>query len=103
MPLTLTYTGSPQLSAAGSGSVPLTLQAGRAADSSRCHGLSKKSWSPDPSSGNVGGSLVVTAPAGTPALSFAAGARTFMGAPGGGTFGLFYPGLTLGESATALA
>jgi hypothetical protein len=58
---------------------------------------------PIPSSGNVGGALLVRAPGGTPASSLAAGARTFTNAAGGGTFGLFYPGLTLGESATALA
>jgi len=56
-----------------------------------------------PTTGNVGGALLVKAPAGTSASSLAAGARTFTNAAGGGTFGLFYPGLTLGESATALA
>ena len=45
----------------------------------------------------------VKAPAGTSASSLAAGARTFTNAAGGGTFGLFYPGLTLAESATASA
>ena len=56
-----------------------------------------------PATGDVGGALLVTAPGGTPASSLAVGAHTFTNAAGGGTFGLFYPGLTQGESATALA
>src|ERR1019366_6438925 len=101
--LTLTYTGSPQLSAAGSGSVPLTLQPGEQRIQADAMGFLRNLGLPIPTPGPVGGALLVKAPAGTPASSLAAGARTFTNAAGGGTFGLFYPGLTLGESAASLA
>ncbi|MFI5121136.1 MAG: PKD domain-containing protein, partial [Thermoanaerobaculia bacterium] len=101
--LTLTYTGSPQLSAAGSGSVPLTLQPGEQKILPDSMSFLRNLGLAVPTSGNVGGALLVKAPAGTPASALAAGARTFTNAAGGGTFGLFYPGLTLGEGATALA
>jgi len=102
MTLTLVYTGSPQLSAAGSGSVPLTLQPGEQKILPDSMTFLRNLGLPIPT-GSVGGSLLVMAPNGTPASSLAAGARTFTNAGGGGTFGLFYPGLTLGESATANA
>jgi hypothetical protein len=101
--LSLAYTGSPQLSAAGSGSVPLTLQPGEQKILPDSMTFLRNLGLPIPASGDVGGALLVQAPAGTPASSLAAGARTFTNAASGGTFGLFYPGLTLGESATALA
>ncbi|HQQ77894.1 MAG TPA: PKD domain-containing protein [Thermoanaerobaculia bacterium] len=103
MPLTLTYTGSPQLSASGSGSAALTLQPGEQRILPDSMAFLRSLGLQIPSSGNVGGALRVKAPNGTPASSLAAGARTFTNAAGGGTFGLFYPGLTHGESATALA
>ena len=102
MALTLVYTGSPQVSAAGSGIVPLTLQPGEQKILPDSMTFLRNLGLPIPI-GSVGGSLLVKAPNGTPASSLAAGARTFTNAAGGGTFGLFYPGLTLGESATALA
>jgi photosystem II stability/assembly factor-like uncharacterized protein/PKD repeat protein len=101
--LTLTYTGSPQLSSAGTGSALLTLQPGEQKIVPDSMTFLRSLNLPIPSSGNVGGALLVKAPNGTPASSLAAGARTFTNAAGGGTFGLFYPGLTTGESATALA
>ncbi len=101
--LSLTYTGSPQLSAAGSGMVPFTLPAGEQRIEADSMTFLRNLGLPIPTSGNVGGSLLVNAPSGTPASSLAVGARTFTNAAGGGTFGLFYPGLTFGESATALA
>ena len=103
MVLTLVYTGSPQLSAAGSGVVPLTLQPGEQRIESDAMTFLRNLGLAIPTTGNVGGALLVKAPAGTSASSLAAGARTFTNAAGGGTFGLFYPGLTLGESAAALA
>jgi photosystem II stability/assembly factor-like uncharacterized protein/PKD repeat protein len=103
MPLTLTYTGSPQLSSAGTGSAPLTLQPGEQKIVPDSMTFLRSLGLPIPSSGNVGGALLVKAANGTPAFSLAAGARTFTNAAGGGTFGLFYPGLTIGESATSLA
>ena len=103
--LTLAYTGSPQLSAAGSGSAPFTLQPGEQLIRADAMAFLRNLGLPIPSTGSVGGSLLVKAPNRNdiPASSLAAGARTFTNAVGGGTFGLFYPGLTLGESATASA
>ncbi len=103
LPLTLTYTGSPQLSSAGTGTVSVTLAAGEQRIQPDAMTFLRNLGLSIPSSGNVGGALLVKALPGTPASSLAAGARTFTNAAGGGTFGLFYPGLTLGGSATALA
>jgi hypothetical protein len=58
---------------------------------------------PIPADGDVGGSLLVTLPAGTPSGAMGVGARTYTGAVSGGSFGLFYPGLTLAECATDVA
>jgi hypothetical protein len=53
---------------------------------------------------SVGGSLLALPPSGTAPSAFAVGARTFTPASsGGGTFGLYYSGLTLGELATSVA
>ena len=103
MALTLAYTGSPQLSAAGSGTVTLTLAPGEQRIESDAMAFLRGLGLAIPATGDVGGALLVEAPAGTPASSLAVGARTFTNAAGGGTFGLFYPGVTMGESATALA
>jgi PKD repeat protein len=103
MLLTLAYTGSPQLSPAGSGTVNVTLAAGEQRIEADAMAFLRNLGLAIPSSGGVGGALLVKAPGGTPASSLAAGARTFTNAAGGGTFGLFYPGLTLGECATSLA
>ena len=100
--LTLKYTASPQLGAglgSGTGSVTLAPSEQRIGDAFT---LMRQAGIPVPATGDAGGSLDVRAATGT-ASSFAAGARTFIGAPGGGTFGLFYTGLTLAESATSLA
>ncbi len=103
MLLTLVYTGSPQLSAAGTGTAPLTLQPGEQKILPDSMTFLRNLGLPIPTSGDVGGTLLVRTPAGTPASSLAVGARTYTNAVGGGTFGLFYPGLTPGESATASA
>ena len=50
---------------------------------------------------SVGGSLLAQVPSDTPPSSFTVGARTFTPAAAGGTFGLFYSGLKLGECATS--
>ncbi len=100
--LTLTYTGSPQLSAAGTGSAPLVLSPGEQKIIPDSMAFLRSLGLPIPE-GSVGGSLLVKAPNGTPASALAAGARTFTNAAGGGTFGLFYPGLTLSGSATSSA
>ena len=103
LPVTLVYTGSPALSSAGSGTAALTLAAGEQRIQPDAMAFLRSLGLAIPTTGSVGGALLVKAPAGTPASSLAAGARTFTSAAGGGTFGVFYPGLTLGESATALA
>jgi hypothetical protein len=103
MVLALAYTGSPQLSASGSGTVPVTLAAGEQRIESDAMAFLRNLGLVIPTTGNVGGALLVKAPSGTSASSLAVGARTFTNAAGGGTFGLFYPGLTLGESATSSA
>src|ERR1039458_4535095 len=77
MVLTLVYTGSPQLSAAGSGVVPLTLQPGEQRIESDAMTFLRNLGLAIPTTGNVGGALLVKAPAGTSASSLAAGARTF--------------------------
>ncbi len=89
----------------GSGTVPLTLAAGEqrilpdAIAFLRTAGLAIPSGD-----ANVAGSLLVKAPSGTSPDVFAAGARTFTGSTlRAGTFGVFYPGLTLAESANGTA
>jgi PKD domain len=52
---------------------------------------------------DVGGSLLVSAPAGTADGALAVGARTYVPASPSGTFGLFYRGLASGESASDVA
>lgn len=89
----------------GSGSVPLTLAPGEqkvipnAIEFLRVAGLAI------PGDGSsVGGSLLIRAPNGTSTAGLTAGARTFTpAASGGGTFGLYYPGLADAECAQAVA
>jgi hypothetical protein len=101
--LTLTYKASPQLgSGTGSGIATITLAANEQRIASDALGFLRQQGIPIPAAGDAGGSLDVKASTGN-ASSFAAGARTFIGASGGGTFGVFYPGVTVGESATAVA
>ncbi len=100
--LTMTYTASPQIgSGTGSGTATLTLgpneqRIGDAMTTLRQAGI------PVPTTGDIGGSLDLRAGAGS-ASSFAAGARTFTRADTGGTFGQFYTGLTIADSATSIA
>ena len=100
--LTMTYTASPQIgSGTGSGSATITLapneqRIGDAMATLRQAGI------PVPTTGDVGGSLDLRAGTGT-ASSFAAGVRTFTKTSAGGTFGQFYTGLTIADSATSLA
>jgi len=101
--LTLTYTASPQLgSGTGSGTGTVTLAPNEQRIAPDALAFLRAGGIPVPASGDAGGSLDVRAATGT-ASSFAAGARTFIGAKGGGTFGLFYTGLTLAESAASTA
>ncbi|HEV8268899.1 MAG TPA: PKD domain-containing protein, partial [Thermoanaerobaculia bacterium] len=100
--LSLVYKASPQLNAAGSGTVPLTLAPNEQRIIADAMGFLRTSGLGIPSDGsNVGGSLLVQTPSGTAAQGFAAGVRTFSPGAAGGSFGLFYPGLTQGESASS--
>ena len=101
--LTLSYKASPQLgSGTGSGSGTVTLAPNEQRIAPDALAFLRQAGIPVPATGDAGGSLDIRASTGT-ASSFAAGARTFIGAKGGGTFGLFYTGLTLGESAVSSA
>lgn len=101
--LSLGYLSS--IGQAASGQTTLTLAAGEQRIVSDAIAFLRGAGIAIPSDGSsVGGSLLVKAPAGTAASSLAVGARTFTAALSGpGTFGLFYPGLTLAESATDVA
>ena len=101
--LTLTYKASPQLgSGTGSGAGTVTLAPNEQRIAPDALAFLRQAGIPVPAAGDAGGSLDVRASTGT-AASFAAGARTFIGARGGGTFGLFYTGVTAGDSATSSA
>lgn len=95
-----TYTGSPQLSAAGSGTKPFSLTPlGQRVDDDGI-GFLRDLGLAIPTSGNVGGSVLFTAPGNLNASQVLFGARTFTSRADGGTFGLFYPALSAAESAT---
>ncbi len=101
--LTLTYRASPQLgSGVGSGTGTVTLSPNEQRIAPDALAFLRQAGIPVPAAGDAGGSLDLRASTGD-ASSFAAGARTFIGAHGGGTFGLFYTGLTMAESAVSLA
>jgi PKD repeat protein len=102
--LTLAYSAIAQFGG-GSGSVPLTLAAGEqrilpdAISFLRAGGLAIPGGDT-----NVAGSLLVKAPSGTSPDVLVAGARTFTGSTlRPGTFGVYYPGLTVAESASGTA
>ncbi|MEO6323977.1 MAG: PKD domain-containing protein [Thermoanaerobaculia bacterium] len=100
--LTLVYTAS---LGSGSGQTALTLSGGEQRIIPDAIAYLRGGGLAIPSDGSaVGGALLVKAAAGTTASSLAVGARTFTAAlTGSGTFGLYYPGLTLGESAAQAA
>lgn len=98
--LTLTYGATAQFGG-GSGSVPLTLAAGEQRILPDAISFLRSGGLAIPGGGaNVAGSLLVKAPASTPAGVLVAGARTYTGSTlRPGTFGVYYPGLTTAESA----
>jgi N-acetylglucosamine-6-sulfatase len=101
--LALMYKASPQLgsgSGSGTGSVTLAPHEQRIAPDALA--FLRQAGIAVPTTGDAGGSLDLRASTGN-ASSFAVGARTFIGAPGGGTFGLFYTGLTMADSASSSA
>jgi N-acetylglucosamine-6-sulfatase len=101
--LTLTYKASPQLgSGEGSGTGTVTLAPNEQRIAPDALAFLRQAGIGVPTTGDAGGSLEVRASTGD-ASSFAAGARTFIGAHAGGTFGLFYTGVTMAESAVSIA
>jgi uncharacterized repeat protein (TIGR03803 family) len=102
LPVALVYTAS---LGSGSGQAMLTLAPGEQRIVPDAIGFLRSQGLAIPNDGSsVGGSLLALPVSGTPPSVFAVGARTFTSASsGGGTFGLYYPGLTLGESATSRA
>ncbi len=101
--LNLTYTASPQLGGGvGSGSASVNLAPGEQRIAPDALAFLRQAGIPVPASGDAGGSLDIRASTGN-ASSFAAAARTFIGAARGGTYGLFYTGLTAGDSADSVA
>jgi hypothetical protein len=102
LPVTFVYKAS---LGAGSGLATLTLAPGEQRIVPDTIGYLRSQGLAIPNDGSgVGGSLLVLPPSGTTPSAFAVGARTFTPASsGGGTFGLYYPGVTLGGSATSVA
>lgn len=101
LPVTLVYTAS---LGSGSGQATLTLAPGEQQIVPDAIGFLRSKGLAIPDDGSsVGGSLLALPRFGTPSWAFAVGARTFTHASSGGSFGLYYPGLTLGESATSVA
>ncbi len=102
LPLTLVYTAAGGFGS-GSGSVPLTLASGEQRIVPDAIAFLRGTLPIENDGRNVGGSLLVKAAPGTAALALAVGARTFVPLAPSGTYGLFYPGLTAAQCATAAA
>ena len=102
LPVTFVYKAS---LGSGSGLATLTLAPGQQRIVPDAIGFLRLQGLAIPNDGSsVGGSLLALPPPGTAPSAFAVGARTFTPASsGGGTFGLYYSGLTLGELATSVA
>jgi hypothetical protein len=100
--LTLVYTAAPGFGS-GSGSVPLALAPGEQRVVPDAIAFLRATLPIESDGRSVAGSLLVTAPSGAAASALAVGARTFVPLAGGGSYGLFYPGLTRGECAADAA
>ncbi len=87
----------------GSGVVSLTLAAGEQRILPDAIAFLRGTLPIESDGRNVGGSLSVRAAPGTPAGALGAGARTYVPIPSGGSYGLFYPGLTAAECAATTA
>jgi hypothetical protein len=105
LPLSLTYTASsqPGFSPDGSGTATLTLQPGEQRIEPDALAFLRRIGLAVPSGVNAGGALLVAGPPGNTADDFAVGARTFTAGPSGGSFGLFYAGLSPAETAAEVA
>jgi hypothetical protein len=100
LPLTLVYTAG---LGTGGGAAPITLAPGEQRILPDAIAALRQLGIPIPEAASVAGSLLVRPPAGTPATALAGGARTFTRAASGGSFGVFYPGLTAAECAAQTA
>ncbi len=98
LPLSLVYTAGPGFGS-GSGSVALTLAPGEQRIVPDAIGFLRATLPIESDGRDVAGSLLVRPPSGTPASSLAVGARTFVPLSPAGSYGLYYPGLTAGDSA----
>jgi len=87
----------------GSGSVGLTLGAGEQRILPDAITFLRSTLPIESDGRSVAGSLLVRAPPGTPAGALTVGARTFAPLAPSGSYGLFYPGLTLGDCASEAA
>lgn len=87
----------------GSGVVPLTLAAGEQRILPDTIAFLRGTLPIESDGRNVGGSLSVRAAPGTPAGALGVGARTYVPIPSGGSYGLFYPGLTAAQCADTTA
>ncbi|MEO8055789.1 MAG: PKD domain-containing protein, partial [Acidobacteriota bacterium] len=87
----------------GSGVVPLTLAAGEQRILPDAIAFLRGTLPIESDGRNVGGSLSVRAASGAAAGALGAGARTYVPISSGGSYGLFYPGLTAAQCATATA
>lgn len=103
--LKLTYTAArqPGFSPDGSGSATMTLAAGEQRIAPDALAFLRSLGIPVPSGVNAGGSLHVEGPSGATADALAAGARTFTAGPAGGSFGVFYAGLSRNDTASDVA
>ncbi len=102
LPLTLVYTAAAGFGS-GSGNVALALAAGEQRILPDTIAFLRGTLPIENDGRNVGGSLVVQAPSGTPAGALGVGARTFVPLAPAGSYGLFYPGLTAAQCATGAA
>lgn len=102
LPLRLTYVAAPGFGS-GSGSLDLTLAAGEQRDVPDAIAFLRGALPIEADGRAVAGSLRIDAPAGTPAASLAAGARTYTPLSPAGSFGVFSAGLTPAESSDGVA
>jgi PKD repeat protein len=100
--LTLGYTAAPGFGS-GTGFAPLALAPGEQRIVPDAIAFLRASLPIESDGRNVAGSLLVQAPAGTPASALGVGARTFVPLAPAGSYGLFYPGLTAAQCATGTA
>ena len=102
LPLQLVYVAANGFGS-GSGVALLTLAAGEQRILPNAIAFLRGTLPIESDGRNVGGSLSVRAAPGTPAGALGAGARTYVPIASGGSYGLFYPGLTAAQCAATTA